>query len=425
MSQVIPTMRDLRWANRTTLLRALYFGPSASRLELSQSTGLSAATVTNVVTELLAEGSVLEAGTEESQGGRPRTILTINAEHGVFIGVDVGETHVSVELFDVLMRTRSSVTYVVAPRERQPEPVVHHIVTGVETVLRLAEIGPEAVIGVGVGVPGIVERTAQVLVHAPSLGWRAAPLVALLQQRLRPLGALPLFVDNGAKVMAQAEMWFGAGRGMQHLAVVLVGTGIGAGIIANGSLYRGATNSAGEWGHTTLEVDGRICRCGSRGCLEAYAGAEGILSHLREIAPTHPILLIDDEERAIAALVEASMVGDKHARSALTRTARYLGVGVANLINLFNPQLIVLGGGVGMQIGPLILPELRTVVERYALQEPLSATRIDLCQLGQDAVTQGAATLALDHFLASSGRSYLRSAARSVSRPARQRRVSP
>lgn len=406
MRQPIPSMRDLRLANRSTLLRALYFGGPASRLELSQSTGLSTATVTNVIAELLAEGSVSEAGTEESQGGRPRTILTIDAEHGYFVGVDVGETHIYVELFDVLMRTRGSFTFALVSGEHQPERVVRYIVTGLETVLRNAGLTADAVIGIGIGVPGIVERTAQVLVHAPSIGWRDVPLVAMLEEHC----TLPLFVDNGAKVMAQAEMWFGAGRGVEHLAVVLVGTGIGAGIIANGSLYRGATNSAGEWGHTTLEMDGRICRCGSRGCLEAYAGASAILERLREAAPSHPILVIAEEERAVAALVEAYKTGDAVALGVLTQTAKYLGAGIANLVNLFNPQLIVLGGWVGMQIGPWILPELRKVVERYALQEPLSATRIDLCQLGQDAVTQGAATLVLDQFLAAAGRSLSRSA---------------
>ncbi|HEX9412115.1 MAG TPA: ROK family protein [Ktedonobacterales bacterium] len=406
MRQPIPSARDLRLANRSTLLRALYFGGPASRLELSQGTGLSTATVTNVIAELLAEGSVSEAGTEESQGGRPRTILTIEAEHGYFVGVDVGETHVYVELFDLLMRTRGAITYTLDAGGHRPEAVVHHIVTGLQTVLDNAGLGQEAVVGIGIGVPGIVERTAQVLVHAASIGWRAVPLTAMLQEHI----SLPLFVDNGAKAMAQAEMWFGAGKGVQHLAVVLVGTGIGAGIIANGSLYRGATNSAGEWGHTTLELDGRACRCGSRGCLEAYAGASAILERLRDAAPDHPILAIDDEERAVAALVAAHQAGDAIARDVLAQTARYLGAGIGTLINLFNPQLIVLGGWVGMQIGPVILPELRTVVARYALQEPLAATRIDMCQLGQDAVTQGAATLVLDRFLAAAGRSVARSA---------------
>jgi predicted NBD/HSP70 family sugar kinase len=183
-----------------------------------------------------------------------------------------------------------------------------------------------------------------------------------------------------------------------------VATGIGAGIIADGSLYRGAGNSAGEWGHMTIELDGRLCRCGSRGCLEAYAGAPGIIASLREMVPRSPLLHENDQESTLAAIVDAALNGDFTATQVLKDTAHYLGVGIANLINLFNPQLILLGGWAGLQIGEYILPELRHFVERYALKQPLSLTRIDLCQLGQDAVAMGAATLVLEQFLTTTGR---------------------
>jgi len=165
----------------------------------------------------------------------------------------------------------------------------------------------------------------------------------------------------------------------EQVAVLLVATGIGAGIIADGSLYRGAGNSAGEWGHMTLELDGRLCRCGSRGCLEAYAGAPGIIASLREMVPRSPLLHENDQESTLAAIVDAARNGDFTATQVLKDTAHYLGVGIANLINLFNPQLILLGGWAGLQIGESILPELRQCVDRYALKQPLSLTRIDLC----------------------------------------------
>ena len=215
---------------------------------------------------------------------------------------------------------------------------------------------------------------------------------------------MPIYLDNGAKAMAQAESMFGAGQGIEHLAVLLVGMGIGAGIIAHGSLYRGATNSAGEWGHTLIELDGRLCRCGSHGCLEAYAGAPGIIERLREVAPQSSLLQSDDQESTLAAIVDAARHEDSAAAQVLKDTAHYLGAGIANLINLFNPQLIVLGGWAGLQIGEYILPELRRFVERYALKQPFHATRIDLCQLGQDAVAMGAASLVLEQFLMTTGR---------------------
>jgi predicted NBD/HSP70 family sugar kinase len=224
--------------------------------------------------------------------------------------------------------------------------------------------------------------------------------MAMLRERIN----LPIVLDNGAKAMAQAELWFGAGRGADDLAVLLIGTGIGAGIITQGALYRGATNGAGEWGHTTLALDGRPCRCGSRGCLEAYAGAAGIIASLREASPQHPPSRAnDDQEGTITALVAAALRGDPTAVRVLEETTHYLGAGIANLVNLFNPQRIVIGGWVGQHIGPYILPRLREVVGRYALGQPLAATDIVLGRLGQDAVAMGAATLALDAFLAEVG----------------------
>ncbi len=400
MARFLSTVRDLRRRNRRVVLQRLYVDGHMSRLDISQHSGLSAATVTNVVAELLAEGIVVEAGSEESEGGRPRTILAINPAYGYFVGVDVGETLVQIEIFDLTLRSLRTVTHPLTAADNRPASVVHHIVTGLDSVLADASIRPDDVIGVGVGVPGVVERAGDVRVHAPSWGWQAVPLMAMLDEQID----LPIALDNGAKAMAQAELWFGAGRGVDDLAVLLVGTGIGAGIITQGALYRGATNGAGEWGHTTLALDGRLCRCGSHGCLEAYAGAPGIMASLREASPRSPLIGDDDDqEETIVALAAAAGRGDPIAVRVLEETTHYLGAGIANLINLFNPRRIVIGGWVGQHIGPYILPRLREVVARYALGQPLGAAAIVPGQLGPDAVAMGAATLALDIFLSEAG----------------------
>ncbi|MFL5589014.1 MAG: ROK family protein [Ktedonobacteraceae bacterium] len=394
------TVLDIRRTNRSSVLRRIYLGQSMSRQELSQHSGLSSASITNVVAELLEEGIVIEAGIEASQGGRPRSILSINPRYGYFIGVEVGDTRIRIELFDLTLHKLSAVAYPVVLSENQPEQVVEYIHQGVKAVLAEAGVTLENVLGIGVSVGGIVEQFEHVFAYIPSWGWRSVPLATLLEERFH----MPIYLENAAKVMALAEGFFGAGQGYEHLAVLLVATGIGAGIIADGSLYRGAGNSAGEWGHMTIELDGRLCRCGSRGCLEAYAGAPGIIASLREMVPRSPLLHENDQESTLAAIVDAARNGDFTATQVLKDTAHYLGVGIANLINLFNPQLILLGGWAGLQIGEYILPELHQFVERYALKQPLSLTRIDLCQLGQDAVAMGAATLVLEQFLTTTGR---------------------
>jgi predicted NBD/HSP70 family sugar kinase len=275
------TVRDLRRDNRSVLLSSLYFDQPRSRHDLSDATGLSAASVSNVVRELIDEGIVAEAGSVDSDGGRPRVLLQINPDYGYVIGVDVGETRVQVELFDLMMTERAKADYPLDPREHGADVIVEAILSGLDAVMAAAGVPSSAVLGVGVGVSGIVEHGPEVLVHGQTFGWESVPLERLLRSGT----SLPLHIDNGAKTMGQAELWFGAGRGAQHAAVCLIGSGVGASIITNGNTHRGATSSAAEWGHTTVVVGGRTCRCGSRGCLEAYVGAEAILDRYGRSLP--------------------------------------------------------------------------------------------------------------------------------------------
>ncbi len=394
-----PTARDLRVANRAGVLRALYFGGDASRLELSQITSLSTATVTNVVAELLADGLVREAGSEESQGGRPRTMLTIAADAGYFIGIDLGENVIRIELFDLLLHPIVAQQVVDVDNLHQPQTVIERIVAGVAAVAQAAQLPLEGVIGAGIGVPGMVDHATDVTVFAPSIGWRNVPLLAELERQL----PFPVFLDNGAKAMAQAEALLGAGQGVADLAAVLLGTGLGAGIITGNALFRGATNSAGEWGHMKVVLDGRQCRCGSAGCLEAYLGAHALLERWAALAAAD-VALNQAEEDGINHLVSAASAGDPAAQQVLDEATRYLSLGIANLINLFNPQRIILGGWAGLRLGPAILPDVRRLTREYALEPPFSAVTIDLCHFGQDAVALGAATLALEEFLTAGGK---------------------
>ncbi len=382
------TVRDLRRDNRSVLLWSFYFDQPCSRQALSEATGLSAASVSNVIRELIGEGIVVEAGSVDSDGGRPRVLLQINPDYGHVVGIDVGETRVRVELFDLTMTERAKADYPLDPREHGVDAIVERILAGLSAVLANGGIDSSAVIGAGVGVPGIVEQGAQAVVHGQTYGWEAVPLERLLREGTD----LPLYIDNGAKTMGQAELWFGAGRGAQHAVVCLIGSGVGASIIAHGSTPRGSTSSAGEWGHTTVMVGGRACRCGSRGCLEAYVGAEAILDRYGLPLPG------DDQESALAALIDAAANSAKAAQ-VLDETALYLGVGIANLINLVNPERIILGGWAGLLLGGHMLPAIRDAARQHSMRHPFTKTSIELGRLGPDAVALGAATLPMERFL--------------------------
>jgi predicted NBD/HSP70 family sugar kinase len=215
---------------------------------------------------------------------------------------------------------------------------------------------------------------------------------------------LRIYLDNPLKALALAELWFGSGRGAANLVAVNLGTGVGAGVVVDGALYRGASNCAGEWGHPNIAIDGWECRCGSHGCVEAYIGAPGIIRMIREIAPQSSLLQQDDQTATITALADALHRDDPVARQVLGEAVRYLGPAIANLINMFNPQVVVIGGWVSDKLGAYLLPELNRVVPRYVLRRALEATTIQICQLRYNPVRVGAATFALTGFLSSAER---------------------
>ncbi|MFE9188389.1 ROK family protein [Micromonospora sp. NPDC007208] len=390
------TNRSVRLRNRSALLTKLFLDGPLTRQDLVRSTGLSQPAVSNVVADMIDEGLVAEAGAAESDGGRPSMLLRIAPRFAFLVGVDVGETRVRVELFDFAMTLLASVEYPLDPARTEPDLVAGHVLAGIDAVTGSAGVAPDDVLGVGIGVSGVVEQGTEAVVHAQALGWDRVPL-----ERLIGAGTgLPLHIDNGAKTLGQAEMWFGAGRGARHAVFALVGSGVGASVVTNGATYRGASSSAGEWGHTTLVYGGRACRCGARGCLEAYVGAEAIIDRYREARRGRPVPG-EDEESQIAALVAAAETSAT-ARRVLDDTAGYLGAGVANLINLFNPERVVLGGWAAMALGDL-LPAVREAAGRQALRQPYEQASIELCRLGVDAVALGAATLPIARFLTEGG----------------------
>jgi predicted NBD/HSP70 family sugar kinase len=388
------TVRDLRKSNRSRALWQVFLNGPLTRHEVGTVAGLSPATVSNLVAALVAEGVVAEVGVEDSNGGRPRGLLQVNPDYGYVIGVDVGETAFLVELFDFGLRLRARHTSVTDMTVLDPEDAVSHIADGIEAVIAESGVGARSVLGVGVAVPGLVEDREDAVVHGQSVGWDAVPLEAMLRGRT----ALPILVDNGAKTLGQAERWFGAARGTDNAVIALLGIGVGACIIGNGEVYRGATSSAGEWGHTTVVVGGRTCRCGAEGCLEAYVGAGAIVARYEQIKRRRVTTSPAELEGRVAAIIEARD-RDQAAAQVLDETVTYLGAGLADLVNLFNPERVVVGGWLGQALSDELLPRIREAAGRKALRLPFSRVEIVKADLGKDAVALGGATLPIARLL--------------------------
>jgi glucokinase len=260
--------------------------------------------------------------------------------------------------------------------------VAERIVGMVRTVMLdvISEVGAvkDDFIGVGVGAPGPLDRERGIVLVAPNLGWKDFPLRDRIHDRI----GLPTTLDNDANCATFGEWWQGAARGCKNVIGLTIGTGIGGGIILNGALYHGASDMAGEVGHTTIDLNGRHCKCGNYGCLEAYASAPAIATRAREV------LVREEGESVIPSMVggrfeditaqtvyEAAKRGDQVANEIVRDTARYLGAGIANLLNIFNPDTVVVAGGV-TQAGDALFTPLRAEVRRRAFRPAVDATRI-------------------------------------------------
>ena len=297
------------------------------------------------------------------------------------IGVDLGGTNIVVgalsDTGDRQIGMRSEPTIAERGVEVVVERMVSMVEQTIEAVLRESGGTRDDVLGVGIGAPGPLDRDRGLVVVAPNLGWRDFPLRDVIADRVR----LPATLDNDANCATLGEWWQGAARGARHVVGLTIGTGIGGGIIIDGRLHHGISDVAGEIGHTTIDVNGRYCRCGNYGCLEAYASGPAIAQRAlealeRDEISSLPRMVDGDLTRLTAATVyEAAKTGDALARELVRATATFLGAGIANLLNVFNPDVVVIAGGVTQAGEPLFDP-LRAEVRRRAFRPAVDACRI-------------------------------------------------
>ena len=298
------------------------------------------------------------------------------------IGVDLGGTNIVAGAMTVDGSQHLNTRSIPTNASLGDEGVADRMVTLVEGVIldtmRQTGVLRSDFVGVGVGAPGPLDRERGVVLVAPNLGWLNFPLRDRIHDRL----ALPTTLDNDANCATFGEWWQGAARGSQNVIGMTIGTGIGGGLILNGALYHGASDMAGEVGHTTIDLNGRHCKCGNYGCLEAYASAPAIATRAREVlvreesASAMPGMVQGRFEDITAQTVyDAAKQGDPVASEIVRDTARYLGAGVANLLNIFNPDTVVIAGGVTAAGDALFVP-LRAEVRRRAFMPAVRAVKI-------------------------------------------------
>ncbi|MDR0593935.1 MAG: ROK family transcriptional regulator [Bifidobacteriaceae bacterium] len=373
----------------------------SSRADVAAATGLSIPTVNVLVSELIADGVLIETGQLSSSGGRPAAQLGLRPDRAFFLGADAGERGVTVELFDLRLarvdrERRENVT-----RLSTFDEVAQAISRAVEAIRGRNPAADRRLVGMGFALPGIVEGAgpnmavgAKTTLHAQNLGWEA-PVAELAAAA----SGLRLYADNGAKAMATAEMFAGAASAYLDALVVLLGGGVGLGMVVNGRLVRGPHASAGEWGHTKVadpaDPESALCSCGARGCLEAYVGEAAMVRTWRGLRPEAP----EAGWQATEELLDQARAGDQSAAKVVRHAIRLVGRELGNLVNLTNPQVVVLGGRVGLRFFRDWRDELMGHIRSASLVRPGQQFQLAEASLGDDAIALGAAMLPYNAFM--------------------------
>lgn len=309
------------------------------------------------------------------------------------IGVDLGGTNISIALIDFKGVIKNKVK-ISTQSDRHAQFIVKTIVENIRLVLK--DLPRRQLLGIGVGAAGQIDHDGGMVLFSPNLRWHNVPIVREIKKKFN----VPVSIDNDANVAAYGEYLFGAGQGSHHIVCVTLGTGVGGGIIAYGKIYRGAAGSAGEIGHIKVEMNGRKCNCGSHGCLEAYVGAPHITNRVIEKIKggrqSIMVRLVSGNLSKITPkiLEEAALYHDKLALDIWQETGNYLGTGLASLINVLNPEKVILGGGVA-NAGKLIFEPMLKAIKEKALAVSYQDTKVVRAKLGEDAGVVGASMLAV------------------------------
>ena len=344
--------RLLRDLNRSIVLNLIASRAPISRTDVAREGNLPAATITRIVGDFVRAGLVFETQSEESSGGRRPVHLTINPSAGHVVGVKLREDGMTVALCDLACAVVYSCE---APLASGVEPfqAVNAIAEAIERCIDEASVARLEVLGVGVGISGLIDSSRGLCRFSAILDWTNVELGPALEYRLR----MPVRVDNDVNTLAVAERHFGAGRDIADFLLVTVGRGIGLGVVVGGEIYRGAHGGAGEFGHMTVDTsaDAPACNCGKRGCLEAVASDYGILRAATGEDPGHRV------EEAMAALIAQARAGDERVCAIFQRAGTALGVALANLVNIFDPALVLVGGE-GLRGEDLITEPMRAAL---------------------------------------------------------------
>jgi len=389
----------VRKVNRSLILNTLRLHAPVSRAQVANITGLTRGTVSNIVNSLIEEGLVLEDQLQDSKVGRPSILLRLRPDGGAVIGVEIGVDFISVLLTNFVAELLWETRVKTSPSQSQTD-IIHQAETYIEQALDIAKEHTLRPLGIGVGLPGLVNVRQGNLIMAPNLHWQNVPLRLMWNQRFH----LPIYIDNEANLSTLGEYYFGVARHTDNFIYLSSDIGLGGGVMLDGRLFRGANGYGGEIGHIQRDPQGELCACGRVGCWETLVGPRAVLRRVKnELSVRQDMQLLeacsgDFGNLTFEMIVQFALEGNVICREAMEDVAVNLGVGIADLVNIFNPQMVVIGGAfiAGKDILHSIIE--KTIVSN-ALQPSVENLQIKFSERNTEACVLGAVAVVLDDIL--------------------------
>jgi glucokinase-like ROK family protein len=383
-------VRELNLSSVLQLILIHHNEAPLSRARLASESGLNKSTVSSLVEDLLKRNLIHETGINSTGTGRPAMSLEINPEAGGIIGVELGVDFVAIVLTDFMGKILFRKNVAADPATSQEKTFNQAFQLIDEAVLFCHDVGYR-ILGLSFAIPGTVELNEGLLIFAPNLNWHNTPIRKIFSERT----GLKVFVENDANAAAVAEHLFGVAQKLNDFIFVFAGVGLGGGLFLNGQLYRGKGGYAGEIGHTSIMAEPfqLPCRCGNLGCWETYANQESIIWRMQS--------RLGDKQKAplsISLIKKVADDGDEDAIESIAEAGTAMGIGLAALVNIFNPEKVIIGGPISV-VGKYLLPSVQKSVNKYSMAEIAVQTEISLSKFGTDASLVGAAAMVVDDIL--------------------------
>ncbi|WP_027108553.1 ROK family transcriptional regulator [Lacticigenium naphthae] len=378
------TFEMMKLANKRLILNSIRLNGPISRAKIAKQTKITPPTVSKIVKELIEEELVKESHLGESEGGRKPTLLLLKEDGYFVVSVDASSTHLRVMISnlvgEILIKKEISQS-----SSLSKEKFLKELVKKIREIIKTSAVDSEKILGIGVAMHGVVDIEQGTCLFSSDSGLKNIPIKESLEKELN----LPVMVENNSRAMALGEFWFGKNKKGDSFSVINIGRGVGSGIITDGTLSRGAHDTAGEIGHTTISMHGRQCGCGNKGCLETYITGEGIVKTAREEIENIPSDISPEK------IYQLAKQGETEYIQVLEKVGEYIGVGIVNYIHTVDPEVIVLGGGV-LKSQEFLMPIIKKTITEKALTDKLKkGINLYVSDLGENMTLLGASVLFL------------------------------